>query len=425
MYTNSKLILCFALVPILSKPAFATTDPVWVASSLEQALQRAEANNPELEAAIQRFNAAREQIRVASALPDPVLTFGHFVEPVQTRTGSQEQVYALKQSFPAWGMIGARRSAAQNVASAQQHRYLGAVYALRQKVTDAYADAFYYEKACAATRESLKLIRAMRAVAEEQVRTGASLNTMLRFELLAEKSKDDLALWVQKSEAAHSRLASLLNMDGAALGSVANLDEASRDFAELSVMYARLRANNPELQALRGESAAAGDRIRQNRLERYPNFTVGLNYIDLDANASTAVDAGKNPWGVTLSVNLPLWQGKRNASVRAARARQQALNARLRQRELELRAELEAALSFYNTSHLRLRRYSERLIPLAEESLEHARNAYRTSLLGVLELLDSEQSLLDLRLRYWSALADTHRASAKLISLTASIPEIK
>jgi outer membrane protein TolC len=243
--------------------------------------------------------------------------------------------------------------------------------------------------------------------------------------LEAERAADNLAQWVQKSEAARSQLAAILNLKSGNLGSLKDLSATGYKFGTPAEMLRRLQNRNPSLQALREKASAAAEATRLSRQERLPSFALGLNYIELDGSQSASANSGKDPWGLTLSVNLPIWQGKQRAAVQATRAHQRAIDATLRQRELELRGMLEAEISRHRDSLERMDRYTKHLIPLAEQSLEYSRNTYSTGQVGVLELLDSEQALLDLRLRYWGALADMHRAEASLLALIASHPEAK
>ena len=52
------------------------------------------------------------------------------------------------------------------------------------------------------------------------------------------------------------------------------------------------------------------------RLESYPDLSLGVNYIQIGDPGTTVGDAGKDAWGVTLAVNIPIWSGK-NRSVRS------------------------------------------------------------------------------------------------------------
>jgi len=146
---------------------------------------------------------------------------------------------------------------------------------------------------------------------------------------------------------------------------------------------------------------------------------LGLNYIRIgDSLASPApADAGKDPWALTFSVNLPIWQG-RNQAVRAEalanrRAAEHdhagALNA--------LRSEIAAAAAALEDAQRRVRLYGEELLPLARKAVKISRTSYQNGRAGILEVIDSERTSLDLELLRWRAAADALQQRAVIQSI--------
>jgi outer membrane protein TolC len=84
---------------------------------------------------------------------------------------------------------------------------------------------------------------------------------------------------------------------------------------------------------------------------------------------------------------------------------------------LALKAELSATLASFQDSARRMQRYEMTLIPLAEQALDNSRAAYESDQLSALEMIDSERSLLELKLNYWRAAANAHQAVAKINAL--------
>jgi outer membrane protein TolC len=152
-------------------------------------------------------------------------------------------------------------------------------------------------------------------------------------------------------------------------------------------------------------------------LARRPDFTVGLNYIQVDGSGIAARDAGKDPWNVSLAVSLPIWEGKDRANIRAANANRRSVDSSYLNRELALKAELSATLASFQDSARRMQRYEMTLIPLAEQALDNSRAAYESDQLSALEMIDSERSLLELKLNYWRAAANARQAVATINAL--------
>ena len=72
----------------------------WGQDSLEGYLQYAYEHHPSLKAAYTRFEIALQKVPQVKALPDPKVSFGFFISPVETRVGPQQAKFSLSQQFP-------------------------------------------------------------------------------------------------------------------------------------------------------------------------------------------------------------------------------------------------------------------------------------------------------------------------------------
>jgi len=87
-------------------------------SQLNDYLVYAALNNPQLEAAVNRWKAALEMVAPARTLPDPHFNFGYFVEQVETRVGPEDYTVGISQAFPWFGKLTLRGKAALEGANA-------------------------------------------------------------------------------------------------------------------------------------------------------------------------------------------------------------------------------------------------------------------------------------------------------------------
>src|SRR5690606_27733678 len=126
-----------------------------------------------------------------------------------------------------------------------------------------------------------------------------------------------------------------------------------------TALLAAIDTQNPELLALERKIESAAARAALARLESRPDFTVGLTYIQIGSptvNPTTA-DAGRDPWGVTFAVNLPVWNQRTAAAKRESAALQRAAAGELEDRRNQLHGEALAALSALKDAHRRLQLY--------------------------------------------------------------------
>jgi len=376
--------------------------------SLLDYLQRAQLENPQLKAFEQRYQAALKRIPQQAALPDPMFQVTHFVESVQTRTGPQENSFALSQRIPWFGKRSNLEASASADAEALWYAYQNQQLMLARKVSLGFYEYGYIEEAIRLTRENRDLLHNLEPIVEEKVRSGGEINALLRLKVEIAMVEDQLHSLAQKRAAQSAKLSELLALPESIL-----LDwptwEAPKPIAiDGPSLVSTVRAYNPELQMLERKVVSAEARREIARLKNYPDFTFGINYIQVDApevNPMTP-DAGNDPWGVTVAVNLPIWFGKYDAAKAEALANKRAFQNEYEDRFNALRAELSASVALLNDANRRLTLYGEELLGLAEQALENTRNSYENGRSGILELIDSERSLLDLQLLYWRAASD-------------------
>jgi outer membrane protein TolC len=143
------------------------------------------------------------------------------------------------------------------------------------------------------------------------------------------------------------------------------------------------------------------------RLESYPDVTLGLNYIEVGGSSSvSAPGAGEDPWGFTVAVNIPIWFGKYRAARKEALSEQGAIEDEMANRRNELKAQLTSSLAQLRDADRRLKLFGEELLGLAQQAVDISKTSYESGRSGILEVIDSERSLLELQLLYWRAAAD-------------------
>jgi outer membrane protein TolC len=390
-----------------AEPEAASPADVFVGTTLESYLNRANEANPELLAFEDRYEAAMQRVSQAGVLPDPRIQVTHFVEAVQTRTGTQENAIVLSQMLPWFGQLGSQKDVASAEAEAlwfaSQDRQLG----LMRKVSEAYFEYGYTARMIQLTRENLTLLRQLEPVVEERVRAGGDLNPLLRLKVEIGKSDDRVRSLEQMRLGQSARLAGMLALppdnvlpwpDWAA-PQVTRLDRAS--------LVDSVKTNSPALAMLDRKVASAESRRELARLEGRPDFTVGMNYIQLDSYpGSTVADAGRDPWGVMVGVNIPIWAGRNKAARVEAEFAQSAAENERRDRENMLLAELSAALAALDDANRRLTLYGDELLDLARQAVEITQSSYEGGRATILEVIDSERSLLELEIQFWRAAAD-------------------
>src|SRR6056297_4252318 len=103
-------------------------------TTLNAFLKEAAENNPGVKAAYHEYYAALEKVPQVSALPDPKLSFGYFISPVETRLGPQQMKFSVSQMFPWFGTLKKKEEAYAEKAKVKYQQFLGVKNKVYKKV---------------------------------------------------------------------------------------------------------------------------------------------------------------------------------------------------------------------------------------------------------------------------------------------------
>ena len=391
-----------------------------VQSTLEDYQIYAALKNPGLKSAFQKWRASMEKVPQATALPDPMLSFGVFLEEVETRVGPQEWKASLSQKFPWFGKLDLKGQVAAEAANAAWHRYQATKLDLFHRVAQAYAEYYYLKQAIDVTRESLSIVKRLEQVARTQYRTGTIPHAdVIRAQVELGKLEDRLA---SLQDLRRPRAAKL----NAALGRPSNADlpwPKSLPRSEAgSLTQAKitdwLKDANPRLKALRAQVDSGKAAVEFAGKRYYPDITAGVTYIDTGSAVMSGVDeSGKDPVALTLGVNLPIWRDSYRAGERQALAQLRDARRSLENRLNVLESDAQLALYDVQDADRRINLYKNTLVPKARQSLKANETAFRAGKMDFLSVLDSQRELLQFELSHQRALADHVKATARLEKL--------
>jgi len=409
--------LFLSFVSLYSLSLFAE-EPI-VGDNLPSYLERALEANQELKVFEQKVEAAKERVPQLSALPDPLLQVTHFVESVQTRTGPQENGIMLNQRFPWFGTLKNREVAASAEAEALWYAYQNRQLTLMREVSLSFYEVGYLQKAIDITTENLEWLTQLEPIVETRVKAGGDLNSLLRLKVEIGKLDDRRQSFINKKVAVFAQLAALINVPSQKDPFVLEWEAPPIMELELVELQKKLLQENPELKMLERKTASAEARVALAKLQSYPDFSLGINYVQIGdpVVSSSAADAGEDAWGITAAVSIPIWLGKNKAARNEAYANLNASEHEIDQRRLQLLSDLGVAFALHENAQRQLTLYGEDLISLAEQAVENSLHSYEVGTTSVLELIDSERSLLELQFLNWRAAADALQQRIRIQTL--------
>jgi outer membrane protein TolC len=117
---------------------------------------------------------------------------------------------------------------------------------------------------------------------------------------------------------------------------------------------------------------------------------------------------------VGIRLNLPVQRARRRAAVAESQARLSQREAEMASRTDQVYLQVQEAYEQVLESEKAVRLYDEAITPSANENVKAARVAYVTGRIPFLSMIDAQRLSVELRDRYYEALADYHRRRATL-----------
>jgi outer membrane protein TolC len=374
-------------------------------------------HHPELRAEHSRWQAESAQVDAAYVWPEPTLTYGFFLRSVETRVGPQRHRFGLQQMIPWPTKPGVAAEIAAARADAQRSRFNAAMLAVRRRVADAYWRRWQLAQQQYWVEQQLVLVESIEIAARAAVEVGRSPQSDLnQLSLEITRLRDDIEQLRSARNAARARFVETLG-----LGEVADVPvnpdqepQAAAPEADVEQLVGWAKAH-PQLDAIQKAMRAEQRAAERARLDRYPDFSVGVDYIETgEAMNPDVEDSGKDPIIAMVGIKIPLFFERYAAQVEASQARGEARAADLEAARNRAAADVRALLAELDDSARRIRLYQSTLIPQADATYDSVVGRYEVGQTTIASVLLAQRELLRLRLQMAQARAEHARSWAKL-----------
>lgn len=410
------------------QPGYYAKDP-----ELQRLITEALKRNPSVRQAFSLYQAASQRPVIAGSLPDPVLGVTQYVSTPETRVGPQTTSVTLGQQFPWFGKLAARKGIALKQAAATGEMYEAQKAEVVRQVKLAFYNLAYIDRALAITREDLSVLQHYEDLAQARYSQGVGLQQAvikLQAEITRDRNRLD-RLQIQRTDA-EAALNALVDRPQATPIPALPLPPRPPVVIRYDDLYARGRENRPEIRAALLQIESEEKRIDLAHRNYWPDVMVSGGFVNVNKRSDLAGilvppdDNGKNIYSASVTLNLPIRRRKYDAALIEATEDRIAAREGYRNAVNQMEASVRATGFQIQTLTDQIRLFERTLIPQSEQALQSSESAYSTGMVDVLDLLDSERVLLDVRLglaqmesEYWKSLAEMERATG------APFPEVK
>jgi len=390
------------------------------AQSLDEYFKIAAENNPGLQAKYKSFEAAMERVAQVSSLPDPNLSFGYFISPVETRVGPQRARFSLTQMFPWFGTLKAQEDVATLMAEAKYQEFLDARNKLLYQVAAAYYPLYELKRLVEIENENISILSSYKDIASVKFQNGkGAMVDVLRVDITLKDAATNLSILEQKKKPLETRFNKLLNRQE----DETIIVQDSLYVENLPVTYRRdsLLTSNPLLDELDLKIKASEAQELAATKQGMPKIGVGLDYVIVGQRTDMSVpDNGQDVLMPMVTMSLPIFRGKYKAAQKEAQLMQESYALQKEDAVNRLTSTYEMIWFEIQKQLDQIILYEEQIIT-SQQSLNLLFTAYGNSGKDFEEVLRMQQQILKYQKMKATALSDYNIAIAELDYITAKM----
>jgi len=411
-----KKIIVFSLIMVFMGSITAISQEMESRkTALSEFIQLALSENPQIKAADKEWQAALKRIPQVKSLPDPILSYSHFGQSIETRLGPQRNKISVSQMFPFFGKLSIKGDVAHSQAWILEAQYRAVKADIILRVKQAFFSLYWFDKALKISQEEKEVLQRLAGVAQKKYETGqATQQDVLKAQLEISKVLDKILSLKQGRKAVAAEMNALLNRPAEASVEIVDEVVVPGVLFDLTELYEWAKENRPELIKVQRLIEKNEKSLKLTKKNYLPDFRVMFDYIDIGSGTTTSPDDGRNAWMGSIGINIPLWRKRLRAAEAEEATKLEASEDLYRNIENETFSRVNELFFEAKTVEEQIKLYQYSLLPQAEQSFKASEIGYLSGKVDFLNLLESERMILMIKTGYHKAISDLNKSLAKL-----------
>ncbi len=379
------------------------------AQLLENYIQQATENSPQVEAIELQYEVAKEKVNAANTLPNTEIGAGYFMSEPETRTGAQKAKISVRQMMPWFGTITARENYSSSLADAA---YVDIVIAKRQlamQVTQTYYKLYALKTKQEILQQNLELLNTYEDLALNAVEVDkASSVDVLKLQIRQNEIGEQRELLMGDELAMESKFNNLLHQEEQPI----MVEDSITIPAEEPMLTLEDLELHPELEKYDQLFLSIKKSTALNQAEALPSVGIGLDYIAVEERPNMNFNGnGKDIFMPMLSVSIPIFNNKYKSVERQLDIQQNELKAQKENRKNELDSRLKEALQQRISARISYQT-QQKNIEQAKDAEEILLKHYETAQLDFQDVLDIQELQLKFQLKQVEAIKNYYLQTA-------------
>jgi cobalt-zinc-cadmium efflux system outer membrane protein len=394
-------------------PQHQHPQPPGPALTLEEIERMALYGNPDIRVAVRQLAVVEAHVPAAGALDDPTLGYRGWGAPLSRpwNYNAAQNMFMLSQTFPGFGKRGLRTDIARTDVTEAKAVLENMRLEVRVQVRKAFYDLLRAQDELRIHDEHVAIARQAVDAARIKYRVGkVPQQDILKAQVALTRLAEHLIHFEKDADVARARLNTLLGRDPTTAIEVRGDYGIPAHLPATETLEKLALASRPDL----AQAQAALERSHQEQAlaaKAYtPDFTLAAGYMLMPDGSDK-----RNRYMVEGSINLPwLNHRKHDSEIAEAKAKASEKDAELAALRNAAFGQIQEALAQARAAKRLADVYKGALQPQAEATLRSTVIAYENDRTDFLNLLDSQNSVVDIDLAFFQALADFESRFADL-----------
>ena len=412
----TKLIFLVFPIFILLMPLTPLAQPDKPLMNVEQLIEEAIQNNPEILAQKKRWELFKEKIPQASAFEDPMFGFGIISLPTNFSFKDEDMTmkeFSLSQKFPFYGKRRLMGEMAGKEAEAVFNEIQEKINRIIKEVKTAYYDLSHNYRTTEVVQRNKRILEDFAKIAETRYAVGEGIQQdVMKAHVEVSKMVDELIMLEQKKSALGAKLNALLNRSPETPVSTPEEVVLQKLPIQIEEFQKTAVETNPTLKGMKKMIEAKEKAYDLAKREYYPDLTARFAYGQRDDGPDMK---RKDMLTGEVMINIPIfYKSKQDRKVAEAMADIQATEAQYRAMKNEIHFMITDMASMIQRVERQLELYKTGIIPQANLQISSAMSAYRVNKADFMTLLDSQMTIYRYELEYHLALTEYEKNVANL-----------
>lgn len=373
---NTILILSLFLVSGFAK-----------AQVLEDLIQEAYTNSPEIQKFDVQYKIASEKVNEANSLPNTDFNFGYMAVAPEMEMPMERFRASVMQMLPWFGTISARENYAASMAEAQYVEVVIAKRKLALSISQRYYQLYEIRARQEVLDKNITLLQTYERLALNSLEVGkASAVDVLRLQIRQNELRQQKEVLLQENKGIQAAINSLMNLpydkEVVVVGSFEIPEEENfYNYENLDV--------NPELLKYDKLYQSVEQAEVLNQKESAPMLGFGVEYVNQE-NSPMITSPYKDMVMPMVSLSIPIFNNKYKSQTRQNELRKQEIQFQKEERLNVLKAELSKAISQQNQARIKFSIQKQNL-KQAEDAEEILIKNYETGTIDFKDILDIQE----------------------------------